>query len=196
MKPIERFAGAHAFLSNFWMTPVTYEGVTYRSVEHAYVAAKTLSLDERQRIAACETPGKAKQMGRQLTLRADWEAVRLDIMRDLIEQKFRQPYLASMLRSTGTSKIIEGNTWGDTFWGVCDGVGENHLGKLLMDKRRRLLQASPSQSDAELVRVIEGLVAGGAKITGTGILDKRLRDKLSQLQKVRATTPSKQGRTK
>lgn len=37
----------------------------------------------------------------------------------------------------------EGNTWGDTFWGICGGQGSNMLGQLLMDVRaaRRRLHA-------------------------------------------------------
>ena len=43
--------------------------------------------------------------------------------------------MASRLINTGDAILIEGNTWGDTYWGVCDGVGENRLGKLLMEVR-------------------------------------------------------------
>ena len=47
-------------------------------------------------------------------------------------------YLLHKLLTTGDAKIVEGNTWGDTFWGVCGGVGENHLGKVLMRIRAEL----------------------------------------------------------
>ena len=33
---------------------------------------------------------------------------------------------------------IEGNTWNDTFWGVCNGQGQNWLGKILMLVRSEL----------------------------------------------------------
>ena len=35
-------------------------------------------------------------------------------------------------------ELVEGNTWGDKVWGVCDGVGENNLGKTLMRIRDAL----------------------------------------------------------
>lgn len=52
-------------------------------------------------------------------------------MTDLVRQKFTGP-LRRFLVETYPSDLVEGNTWGDTFWGVCRGVGENHLGWILM----------------------------------------------------------------
>jgi predicted NAD-dependent protein-ADP-ribosyltransferase YbiA (DUF1768 family) len=61
-------------------------------------------------------------------------------MRDLLRKKFRNPSLRQKLADTGTAKIIEGNYWGDTFWGECPvGNGENHLGKLLMEIRKEIV---------------------------------------------------------
>jgi predicted NAD-dependent protein-ADP-ribosyltransferase YbiA (DUF1768 family) len=48
------------------------------------------------------------------------------------------PELAKRLTATGHRKIIEGNYWGDTFWGVCKGIGENHMGKIIMQTRGEL----------------------------------------------------------
>lgn len=54
-------------------------------------------------------------------------------MRALLMVKFAPATeLAERLLATGDAQLVEGNTWGDTFWGVCDGVGENHLGRLHM----------------------------------------------------------------
>ena len=52
--------------------------------------------------------------------------------------------LGEKLKATGDGQIVEGNTWGDTFWGVCGGRGQNWLGRLLME-RRALLQAPDAQ---------------------------------------------------
>ena len=46
--------------------------------------------------------------------------------------------LADCLVDTGDQPLIEGNTWGDRFWGVCGGTGMNHLGRLLMEVREEL----------------------------------------------------------
>lgn len=39
--------------------------------------------------------------------------------------------LKQKLLSTGNALLIEGNTWGDTYWGICNGRGQNKLGKIL-----------------------------------------------------------------
>lgn len=59
-------------------------------------------------------------------------------MEDLLRQKFSKTPLRRLLLATGEAELIEGNTWGDTYWGVCHGVGQNHLGCLLMKIRGEL----------------------------------------------------------
>ena|ERR1035437_1440708 len=136
MDKIDSFTGNYRWLSNFWPCDVVYEGITYPTTEHAYHAAKTLDEGQRHEMAAQETPGDAKRFGRKITLRPDWEQVKVGVMRDLIAQKFSSTSgLGRMLHATGDAELIEGNTWGDTIWGICDGVGENLLGKLLMERR-------------------------------------------------------------
>lgn len=138
---ISSFGAEYAFLSNFHPVDVSLDGEIYPSVEHAYQAAKTRDVLERQRIREAPKPGKAKRLGQKVSLRADWETVRVAVMRDLLWQKYAlHPDLAELLLSTGDAELIEGNRWGDTFWGVCNGEGENTLGEILMETRRRLCQ--------------------------------------------------------
>ena len=60
-------------------------------------------------------------------------------MEDICRAKFTQnEELKKKLIDTGDATLIEGNTWNDTFWGVCNGVGENNLGKILMKIREEL----------------------------------------------------------
>jgi len=129
---IRGFVGEYRFLSNFWPADIRVRGVTYPTMEHAFQACKTLDPLERQRILACRTPGEAKRAGRTVTLRADWEGVKLDVMHGLVTAKFRHPVLRARLLATGTAELVEENTWGDVYWGVCRGRGENHLGRILM----------------------------------------------------------------
>ena len=136
-EPIDNFRGPHGFLSNFWPCSVVLEEVIYDTVENAYVAAKTLDLPLRYKIAEMR-PGPAKRFGRTLTLRSDWEEVKLPLMHGLLQQKFNSENLRHLLLSTGDRELIEGNNWGDTFWGVYGGKGHNHLGKLLMRVRSEL----------------------------------------------------------
>jgi hypothetical protein len=109
----------------------------YPSLEHAFQSAKTLIKSEKEFIQKAKSPSQAKRLGKIVKLRPDWESVKLDIMRDLIMIKFSDLDLRDKLIVTGTEKLIEGNTWGDKYWGVCDGVGKNWLGKLLMEVREK-----------------------------------------------------------
>lgn len=131
------FRGEFYFLSNFASSYVLLEGMQYSTVEHAYQAAKSLDLETRRKIQTCSTPGQAKRFGRSLSLRPDWESVKLLIMENLLRQKFSLPDYKHKLLSTTPHELIELNYWGDEFWGVDErtGKGLNHLGLLLMKIR-------------------------------------------------------------
>jgi len=136
---IEKFTGEHQFLSNFWPSEVAYDFMVFPTVEHAFAAAKTNDPDERALIQLAESPGIAKKLGRKVKLREDWESEKVGIMTGLIHQKFQVgSELAGKLMATGQAELIEGNWWGDTFWGVCKGKGENWLGVILMKRREQL----------------------------------------------------------
>lgn len=134
---IEEFKGKYSFLSNFHRCHVFMDNKWYPSVENAYQAAKTYSMSERVVFETC-TSGKAKKLGRKLKLRSDWEQAKIPIMLNLLRSKFQDKELCRLLLATGNEELIEGNWWHDYFWGVCLGVGENWLGKLLMQVRREL----------------------------------------------------------
>ena len=147
---IDRFRGEYAFLSNFYpcvvriaLDPDKTERLVCYSVEHAFQALKTTDANARRRIATAPTASEAKRRGRDAQLRPAWDEKRLAMMRSLLAQKFgpAHPHLARQLLDTGDAELVEGNTWGDRFWGVCDGVGENHLGRLLMERRAYLRAA-------------------------------------------------------
>ena len=139
--PITDFSGEYAFLSNYYRCEVELEGVVYRSVEHAYHAAKTVDPDVRRAFSQTRlTPGRAKKMSRKLEVRSHWHDVRLEVMEKLIRDKFtRHPDLRMELVATHPAPLVEGNTWADRFWGVFMGEGENHLGRILMKVRSELL---------------------------------------------------------
>lgn len=134
------FSGEWRWLSNFWPAEVRYDGVVYATVEHAYQAAKLDDCRDRAKIQKAPTPGAAKRLARRLKMRPDWDGMKLAVMETLLRQKFRPGgELAWRLLATGEIPIVEGNIWGDRFWGQCPiGVGENHLGRLLMEIREGL----------------------------------------------------------
>ena len=138
---IKGFFGKYRCFSNFDTTPFVIDGITYKSGEHAFQYYKTLDNEWRQRILAAETPAIAKKLGRKCPMRNDWNEVKVEVMRDILWHKFSQnEQLKEVLTSTKTKYLEETNTWNDRFWGVCKGVGQNELGKALMDTRRKLLE--------------------------------------------------------
>ena len=139
---IDQFDGRYYFLSNFYASMVTYDGLRYLSAECAFQAQKCINPDDRD-IFTRVGPSKGKYLGRRVTLRSDWENVKLQIMENIVRAKFTQnENLRVLLINTGDKELVEGNTWNDKFWGVDanTGVGENHLGKILMKVRKELQQ--------------------------------------------------------
>ena len=139
MKSIDTFRGEYSFLSNFAPCKVTYKGKVFPTVEHAFQAAKCLDENEMNIFLYIGEPKEAKKWGRTVKLRPDWDSVKVGIMEDLVRQKFQNEKYRDLLKGTGDSIITEGNTWGDTFWGVCKGSGQNNLGKIIMKIREELL---------------------------------------------------------
>ena len=134
---VTRFSGEFDFLSNFFPAEVMVDGLNYRSVEHGYQASKTESIVDRLHIREAKSPGEAKAIGGRLVgLRLDWEAIKDGVMLGLLEQKFAVDPLRARLEMTGDDMLVEANPWGDVYWGVCNGVGRNVLGMLLMDVRQ------------------------------------------------------------
>jgi ribA/ribD-fused uncharacterized protein len=136
MDIIGRFSGQYAFLSNFYDQAIEYNGHVFKTAEHAYQAQKTIDDVDFEKIKSAETPGIAKKMGGKICVRWDWDEVKVEIMFQIVLAKFSSDeVLKQNLLATYPSKIIEGNTWGDTFWGICNGIGENCLGQILMRVR-------------------------------------------------------------
>lgn len=138
------FDREYSFLSNFYDSPFVHEGITYPTNEHFFQAMKTLDQEERKKIAAAATPGQSKRLGRHVALRPDWEAIKLDVMKEGLALKFADPKLREKLLATGDEILVEGNWWHDNTWGschcpLCDKIpGKNLLGKALMELRTNL----------------------------------------------------------
>jgi ribA/ribD-fused uncharacterized protein len=135
MEVIDKFEGDFAFLSNFYPAEIIYKGICYPTVEHAYQAAKSDDPSVRRLMAHHSNPALAKKAGKVIRLREDWEDAKLGIMKELVAQKFQNPELRAMLDLTAGYELVEGNWWGDTYWGVCRGEGLNYLGNILMQIR-------------------------------------------------------------
>jgi ribA/ribD-fused uncharacterized protein len=128
---ISCFENKYAFLSNFFISPISYNNQTYTCLESAFQAQKVLDLGERSKFENIN-PSQAKSLGRKVKLREDWEQVKDTIMYDLCRIKFSDPILSKLLLDTKDEELVEGNWWKDTYWGVYKGFGLNTLGKILM----------------------------------------------------------------
>lgn len=146
--PIIHFRDEFDFLSNFYMDGVDIEiyGHTFASGEHSFQALKGLYAlipdDTDKHIAAVRhefTPKRAKYHGRSLRINLEaWEADKVGLMHDIIRAKFERSDLAKKLIDTYPRMLVESNTWGDQFWGRCEGKGDNILGVILMETRSEL----------------------------------------------------------
>lgn len=137
---IIEFKGEYRWLSNFVEVEVEWEGRIYKSVEHAYQSAKSLDKEWKRFCRSDVSSGKVKRASKDIEIRDDWEAIKKSVMKNLLIKKFSDERFRSKLLATGNTYIIEGNTWGDTFWGVDmkSGEGENILGLMIMEIRSSL----------------------------------------------------------
>lgn len=130
---IDSFSGYYSFLSNFYFHELN------KTNEHYYQAMKTTDHIWIIKILSAPSPSIAKKLGRNVPIRDDWEDIKLEVMEGLVRHKFRDySKMRNLLLMTRDEELIEGNYWGNTFWGVCNGIGENHLGKILMKVRDEL----------------------------------------------------------
>ena len=135
---IDKFDGDYAFLSNFYYSPFMFQGRQYPTVEHFFQAHKAKTYEDFISVLVEPTPKGAKQVGRKIKMREDWETVKDTIMLEGLRAKFSIKGLREKLLATGDEELIEGNHWHDTYWGVCNGVGKNKLGKMLMQVREEI----------------------------------------------------------
>ena len=142
---ITSFKGQYAFLSNFYQRPLAYNGHVYRSAEHAYQANKAWLIVEHDYVRNAPTPAEAKKRGKEIARVDCWEDIKDDVMLCILRCKFDNKFnglnnpLHFFLLKTEDALLVEGNDWGDTYWGQCPlGNGQNKLGLLLMQVREEM----------------------------------------------------------
>ncbi len=138
MQVIDEFRGKYDFLSNMYEIQLVIDGETYRSVENYFQAMKSDSPGTRRCIAAAN-PISSKMMGRRVKLTKDWNIKKIGVMEKALTVKFNDPLMRQKLIATAGMKLVEGNTWNDTFWGMYNGKGMNVLGCMLMRIRDKII---------------------------------------------------------
>ncbi|MBC8098077.1 MAG: NADAR family protein [Armatimonadetes bacterium] len=128
--------------SNFSLHGFELDGEYYPTSEHYFQAMKFIgSSQDMAAVQRAATPHRAAQIGRdrKRPLRPDWEAVKDDVMRRAVLQKFQvHTEIRTVLLGTGDEELVE-NAPRDYYWGIgSKGTGKNMLGKILMETRTLL----------------------------------------------------------
>lgn len=131
---VKGFFGEYRWLSNFHHCPILWRGLGFTSTEAAYQSSKCSSVDA-AKVFQDYTAVQSKT--HKPNTPKNWDANKFDVMAQIVFQKFLiHPELRELLLETGDRHLEETNHWNDVYYGVCDGVGENNLGKILMCTRK------------------------------------------------------------
>ena len=137
---ITSFQNEYYFLSNMYPTPerIKFKGYAFTCVESAYQGFKVMQPSYFQSMNGYQ----AKRANRNYLMRDDWTLLKNQVMYSLLIEKFKQPELRKLLIATGDREIIEGNNWGDIYWGMSKGIGVNTLGRMLMQLRSEIIKGA------------------------------------------------------
>lgn len=144
--------GENGYLSNWFNSPFSVDGIKYANTEQYFMAQKAILFGDTntlEQIMKAESPKECKKLGRSVTPfdSVIWDTKCYDIMKTGNRQKFIQnPGLMTKLLSTGDAILAEASPI-DGIWGIkldaeqADNIepskwpGRNLQGKLLMELR-------------------------------------------------------------
>ncbi len=136
---ITRFVGQYAFLNPTWITRVFYQGEIWTSAEAAFQATKTDDSEIKKKIFYAQTVQQVKKIGETITVTDEWINKQINIMKEITYAKFSQnKVLCNLLLQTEKEKIVYHDSENNTFWGVYNNFGYNHLGLILEQVRDQL----------------------------------------------------------
>ena len=132
---------AYGCFSNFSAHGVQLKGKWWPTSEHYFQAQKFAGTEHEELVRLAKSPKQAAEMGRDRSrpLRADWEQVKDDVMREAVRQKFLAHVdIQELLLATGDEELIE-QTTNDYYCGCgTNKTGKNMLGKILMEVREEI----------------------------------------------------------
>jgi ribA/ribD-fused uncharacterized protein len=150
---ITDFRKDYFFLSNFYPCQVFYNGLMFPNSEGAYMSCKNDNREDHVKLSEMKTAREAREYGQKIHIRSNWEDVKYDSMKNVLRDKFtRNLHLGIKLLETGDRQLVEGGTWHDQFWGICNcskhqGEGKNALGQILMEIRDELNELKELKND-------------------------------------------------
>ena len=144
------FSGKKDVLSNFFPCEIDIYGKHCKSAEHAYQYAKAVhqgQLQAAEEILQAPDAFQAKAQARSLQYSTDWQSVKVDTMKEILNAKVEQvPDFHDTLLESNDNILVEATY--DRFWGSgldkVDTVytkrrfwpGKNQLGSILEDIRK------------------------------------------------------------
>lgn len=152
------FSGELSFCSNFYHATLKFKEIDFHTAEHAYQWAKCKNQLDKNEILKSTNPVDAKKIGRHAEMVDNWDNIKIQTMYEILKAKFNNLYLAERLIKTENQELVEHNYWKDYYWGVCDGKGENWLGRLLMKIREELKQEKTIHSSDSIkfnIKILE-----------------------------------------
>jgi ribA/ribD-fused uncharacterized protein len=150
MKQINFFENEYYMLSNWSAHNVFFNGVLYKTADHAYHCCKFAKdtvelLLIHSQIEQATSPMNAKDIAKSFEyLRIkNWEEIKVVSMYQINKAKVLQHKdVFEAIKKSGELELIEDSPY-DSFWGTGkDGKGENMLGKIWMQIRQELISKS------------------------------------------------------
>lgn len=150
------FSSEHAWISNFYPTPVKIQDVVFNSSEQAFQYIKARRNNEPElaaQILKAKLAKEVKKISKGISIKPDWDMYKEEVMTRVIEAKFTQnELLARKLVETGSKRLVEATM--DKYWAafatptsksIANGTwkGANRLGILLMELRNKLRREYP-----------------------------------------------------
>jgi ribA/ribD-fused uncharacterized protein len=141
--------------SNFYEVDFEMDGVKFKSAEHAFQYAKAKKFGDdvhAEKILKAKSAQSAKAFGKKVAnfKEPEWSTEKEELMRKIIRAKFRSnPEITKKLLDT-EDRVIANADPRDRYWGIgtsadtekaknpAKWVGENRLGKILMEVREEL----------------------------------------------------------
>jgi ribA/ribD-fused uncharacterized protein len=137
-----RSNGPYGFMSNLYLRDIKVNEKIFPSVEHAYQFAKFRDPIIAEWCMTAPKPHLISIVAHGLfawDIVENWTGIKIDRMKVCLEAKYIQhPDLAQLLKQTGTAILMEASK-SDSFWGIGkNGKGQNQLGKMLMEIRKKI----------------------------------------------------------
>lgn len=128
----------YGFLNNFKKARMFIYSKWWNNVETPYQSRKCSIPEEAIWIWESKTPREARDRGQLVQMVSDWDKIKVGVMKQCVMAKFLQHTdLRAQLMATGDEELIEDSPV-DNFWGQINGVGQNNLGKVLMEVREAI----------------------------------------------------------